>query len=132
MRESVSESLRSTFSLETEDGKGGNGGGGGEDEKAGAINPIVETKRGNGADRLRSGTFNPARTSCHNVLSAPVFLCLRELHPFFFWSLFFFLAKSAALGFKGKENDVEFCCTIRSLESNECINRCYFSGEDFI
>lgn len=83
----------------------------GEDEKAGAINPIVETETGKRADRLRSGTFNPAWTSCHNVLSGPVFLCLCELHPFFFFS-----GKSAALGFKGKENDIEFCCTIRSLD----------------
>lgn len=82
----------------------------GEDEKAGAINPIVETKTGNRADWLQSGTFNPAWTSCHNVLSGPVFLCLCELPPFFF------PAKSAALGFKGKENDIEFCCTIRSLD----------------
>lgn len=56
----------------------------GEDEKAGAINPIVETKTGNRADWLQSGTFNPAWTSCHNVLSGPVFLCLCELPPFFF------------------------------------------------
>lgn len=56
----------------------------GEDETAGAINPIVETKTGNRADWLQSGTFNPAWTSCHNVLSGPVFLCLCELPPFFF------------------------------------------------
>lgn len=46
---------------------------------------------------------------------------------------FFFLAKSAALGIKGTENDIEFCRTIRSLDKNGCgdeMNRCHLNAKN--
>lgn len=70
--------------------------------KAGEINAMVETKAGSRADSLRSGTFNPAWTFCHNVPSGPVFLSSSP--------------NQQLLGFKGKENDIDFRCTIRTLD----------------
>lgn len=99
----------------------------GEDGRAGAINPTVETKTGSRADLLQSGTFSPAWTCCHNVPSGAVFLGRCERHPFFF------LAKSAALGIKATENDIEFCRTIRSLDKNGCGDEmygCHLNGKN--